>query len=118
MRVVETKSPEFLVMADERDPENGNSSHLYLVSELGREDAENHADIEFQHGPVKEVGINGITNEVLIEIVLDRLAGFQSGKFACLANANAIHCFREGLGHLMGRTADRIARGVEGTNQE
>jgi len=118
MRVVETSSPEFLVMADDRDPENGNSSHLYLASVAGVEDAENCLEIEFQHGPVKEVGINGATNEVLIEIVMDRLAGFQTGKFACLANANALHSLEDALRHLQSRTADRVSRGVEGTNQQ
>ena len=36
-------------------------------------------DIHFQNGAVKAAGINGISNEVLLAILIDRLEGFQQG---------------------------------------
>ncbi len=69
----------------------------------------------FQNGPIKEVGVNGVTNESLLAIVEDRLTGFQSGPYACFENAEALRCVQRALGYLHGRTHARIDRGVEGT---
>jgi hypothetical protein len=33
----------------------------------------------FQNGPIAEVGVNGVTHEVLLAIVADRLRSFQKG---------------------------------------
>ncbi len=72
----------------------------------------------FQNGPIKEVGVNGITQEVLLAIVIDRLRSFQAGPFACTDNQEALgHCERA-LSVLQRRTLARIARGVEGTHQK
>ncbi len=72
--------------------------------------------IRFQNGPIKENGTNGITQEVLLAILIDRLEGFQSGKFACERNQNALNHLREALEDLHDRTLERVARGVEGTH--
>ena len=72
----------------------------------------------FQNGPIKEAGVNGITGEALIAIEIDRLRSFQAGPFACRENAIALTHFEEGLMWLQRRTAARIKRGVEGTNQK
>ena len=72
--------------------------------------------ILFQNGPIKESGVNGVTQEALLAIVLDRLKSFQSGPFACQANAEAAHHVSEALTWLQKRTRERIARGVEGTH--
>lgn len=74
----------------------------------------------FQNGPIQEVGVNGITNEVLLAVILDRLRDFQGdeftkNKFACRENAMAITKLEEGLMWLHKRTREREARGVEGT---
>lgn len=37
--------------------------------------------IGFQNGPIKEVGVNGVTQEALIAICIDRLRSFQEGPF-------------------------------------
>lgn len=71
--------------------------------------------LNFQHGPVPEVGLNGISNEVLMAIVLDRLAFYQKGAFACRENALAYTKIEEGLLWLHKRTWDRMQRNVEGT---
>lgn len=72
--------------------------------------------IEFQKGPIGEYGYNGFTNEALLAIVIDRMRGFQSGKFSCRENALALTKLEEALMWLQKRTRDRIARGVEGTH--
>ena len=69
----------------------------------------------FQSGDPKN-GINGITNEALLAVVIDRLRGFQSGQFACRENALALTDLESSLMWLQKRTRDRLSRGVEGTN--
>lgn len=103
--------------ADARDEANGNASHCYCISKEGATGvAEWQQTLDFQHGPIKENGINGITNEVLLAIVIDRLEGFESSKFACIENAAALAFIRKALAALESRTKAREARGVEGTN--
>jgi hypothetical protein len=58
---------------------------------------------------------NGVTIEALLAICIDRLNGFQRGKFACRENAVAITHMETALLFLQKRTRDRVARGVEGT---
>jgi len=71
----------------------------------------------FQNGLVPEVGLNGVTNEVLLAIVHDRLKGFQAGDFPCRENADAIAAIEVALGCLHERTSKRLAAGVEGKNE-
>lgn len=70
----------------------------------------------FQNGPIKEAGVNGITQEVLLAIVIDRLRSFQAGPFHSEANSLALKHCELALFNLQARTRDRIARGVEGRN--
>lgn len=102
--------------ADEPDPEYGNASHLYDADWIDTEGRENFLAIHFQRGPIKEVGVNGVTNEVLLAVLIDRLKGFQSGSFACHENALALASVEFALTVLKERTKKRMARGVEGTN--
>lgn len=71
--------------------------------------------IQFQLGPVKEVGVNGITNEALIAIVLHRLRVLNE-KFPCRENSLAITNIEQGQMWLEQRTRNRQKRGVEGFN--
>jgi hypothetical protein len=71
--------------------------------------------ILFQDGDPK-VAANGITNEVLLAILIDRMRGFQMGPFKCNANQYALDDLESALSHLQSRTRERIKRGVEGTN--
>lgn len=75
------------------------------------------ATLNFQDGPIKEAGINGVMDENLIAIVIDRLQGFQTGDFKSQYNAIAITKLEEALMWLQKRTRDREARGVEGTHK-
>lgn len=74
--------------------------------------------VSFQNGLVKENGVNGITNEALLSIVIDRLRGFQSSKFACRENAIALTNIQQALLWLQKRTRERLERGVEGTDKQ
>lgn len=72
--------------------------------------------IRFQKGPIKEAGINGLSNEALMAVVIDRLRGFQScEKFRNRETAIALTKLEESLLWLNKRTRDRVERGVEGT---
>ena len=73
-----------------------------------------HSTILFQNGSIPEKGPNGVTQEVLLAIVIDRLEAFQAGPFASQYNADALQHARSALTSLQQRTKDRIARGVEG----
>lgn len=72
----------------------------------------------FQNGPIKESGVNGITQEALLAIVIDRLRCFQAGPYACEDNAEALQHCEDALEYLQKRTLARIKRGVEGTMEK
>lgn len=73
------------------------------------------ANIRFQDGSPAEVGINGITEEALIAILIDRLERFQKGPYSCRANGHVLMNLEQALMWLGDRTAERAERGVEGT---
>lgn len=102
------------------EPGQGNACHFYRIAvnngtAIARPVC---IDIEFQNGPIQEAGVNGISNEALLAIVEDRLQGFQSGQYACRENAIALTKIQEAMMWLQKRTRDRMARGVEGTNEK
>jgi hypothetical protein len=104
------------------EPGAGGANHIYRVvcptvaPELERKFSLPlpSAIIKFQNGPIGEVGVNGLTHEVLLAIVADRLRSFQAGPFACLENAEALKAVVHALDTLKRRTAARMARGIEG----
>lgn len=105
------------------EPGQGNACHQYAINYcLNPGTAEGGAtrlcSVQFQNGPIKEFGINGISGEALLSIVEDRLLGFQAGEYACRENAVALTKLQECMMWLQKRTRDRVARGVEGTNQK
>ncbi|HET8686023.1 MAG TPA: hypothetical protein VFM18_05085 [Methanosarcina sp.] len=69
--------------------------------------------INFQNGGVADKGVNGLTNEALIAILIDRMYHLNS-KFPCRENDRAIQHLEEALVNLEVRSARRIVRGVEG----
>ena len=98
-------------------PGPGNACHEYCITFVDESlGGIERSPIGFQNGPVKESGVNGISNEALLAIVEDRLLGFQAGEFACRENAIALTKLQEAMMWLQKRTRDRLARGVEGTN--
>ena len=111
-------------------PGQGNANHLYKITGFNTRTnvsdpfvelygkPSDHTTILFQNGPIKEFGVNGITQEVLLAIVIDRLRSFQSSPFSCRENAIALTNCEEALMWLQRRTIARIKRGVEGTSQK
>lgn len=76
------------------------------------------ADIQFQHGPRAEAGSKqGVTEAVLMAILLDRLHGFQDGPFSCRENALQITKVQEALHWTTDRAMKRHRQGVLGKNQ-
>ncbi len=101
------------------EPGQGNANHMYKIYKAAKGESEFNPGlclIEFQNGPIKEAGVNGVMNEDLIAIVIDRMRGFQSGDYACRDNALALTKLEEALMWLRNRTNSREARGVEGTH--
>ena len=105
-------------------PGSGGANHRYEISGFDTEKNPSHFDggtaecvILFQNGPINEAGINGITQEVLLSIVCDRLRSFQAGPFASRENALALTKLEEAQHWLLHRTRARMARGVEGTHK-
>lgn len=97
----------------------GNGAHHYLVVPKDGEGmpSKGFCEIVFQDGPIKESGVNGVMDENLIAIVIDRLRGFQEGPYKCRENALALTKLEESLMWLQSRTRAREARGVEGTHK-
>ena len=92
-----------------------NAPHHFKV--VTAEDEKELARVDFQEGPIKECGVNGVCNEDLIAMVIRRLEGFQNSDFRCRENAVAITKLEESLMWLRKRTMGRENRGVEGTNK-
>lgn len=99
-----------VVTTDERGA--GNAYHKYEILR-GKG-----CKIKFQKGPIKECGINGIFQEDLLVVVRDRLKCFQEGEYACRENEEALKHVNLALDNLNARTANREARGVEGTSEK
>ena len=68
--------------------------------------------ILFQNGPVLEKGANGITQEVLLAVLIDRLCSFQAGPSACRDSAIALFHVEEALTWLQRRAAEHIQHDV------
>lgn len=99
------------VEADFPDTSNGNGSHAYKIS---GDSYHLRCFIDFQKGAVKEYGVNGISDEALLVVLIDRLQCFQKGEFSCRENALALTKMEEAMHWLNARTLDRMNRGVEG----
>jgi hypothetical protein len=122
-------------------PGPGGANHRYALTVYPKSDAwigetvkpAIELEIVFQNGPVGEAGFNGLSNEALLAVLIDRMRGFQGmlprteeqtlanlnntgvKNFACRENAIALTHLEEALMWLQKRTRDRMARGVEGT---
>ncbi len=100
------------------EPGHGGACHEYLVTLYNHSgDVVDEGLINFQNGPILESGVNGITQEVLLAILIDRLKAFHAGPYSCDENYEALtHC-RLALRALNARTIRRMNEGVEGTSK-
>jgi hypothetical protein len=112
------------------EPGSGGAHHCYSITgfdyarnqsvpdrrQYGDLKDEDTAIVLFQNGPIAEAGVNGLTHEVLLAILIDRLECFQAGAFANPYNQTALQSLRVAQEALLARTRHRMARGVEGTH--
>lgn len=129
--IVEGDSANHQLTIEVKDaPGQGGANHRYEITGFDTETNGSSSDgfgykasfsrevVLFQNGPIKEFGVNGVTHEALLAIIIDRLRSFQTGPFASPLNYYALRNCEDALGNLQQRTRDRIARGVEGTHQK
>lgn len=117
------------------EPGPGGANHLYMISgfdtstnpaKLIADDITGgnmdlpvaHMDavpLIFQNGAIGDVGVNGITHEALLAILIDRLESFQTGPYKSNYNADALYHLQAAMHVLHRCTRDRMAQGIEGT---
>lgn len=113
------------------EPGPGGANHCYSIHfPRGTDVPRATTEIVFQHGPIATPqDFNGLTNEALLAVLIDRMRGFQyqraadgtfirsaRGQFACRENAIALTHLEFALMWLHLRTRDRMARNVKGKN--
>lgn len=69
----------------------------------------------FQDGPIPANGVNGLTSEAMLAILIHRTSTLNTN-FPCEENELAILHMKKALDWFNTRTAKRKARGVEGKN--
>lgn len=113
-RIVHITDHTVIVAADLPDQKAGGACHVYEVRD-------NHGvvrgRVHFQHGPISEVGVNGIQHVDLLAIVRDRLDCFQRGPFASPVNDVTCGFVGAAIASEETRTRRRRIAGVEGTNK-
>ena len=87
------------------NPSTGTGQVIQFIEKTLKEDAS-------YHGELRTVN-NGTTNEEVLRVLIDRLNSMQA-KFPCRENAIVVTHLETALLWLEKRTAERIARGVEG----
>lgn len=103
------------------EPGAGGANHAYDIHLNPRNPSGNTVCVHlvFQEGPRKDPeSTTGLCDQDLLEIVRDRLRGFQSGELATRETAIALTHVEEALLWLNKRIEDRIERGVLGTMEK
>lgn len=103
------------------EPGNGGANHEYEIYGVIDPDTKEifYLPISFQNGARKlSDSKHGVIDTDLLEIVRDRLKGFQSGEFATEYNAKALEHLEIALMYMNRRVEDRIERNVLGTNEK
>jgi hypothetical protein len=71
--------------------------------------------VVFQNGPVPIHGVNGVTNEALLTILIHR-TNILNEQFPCEENKVALGHMQKALESFNARTKNRVQRNVEGKN--
>ena len=75
-----------------------------------------HLQIQFQNGPVEEVGVNGVQLLDVLEIAIRRYQMLNKS-FPCRENSMVITKLQEAAMWDRERTAQRVTQGVEGQDK-
>lgn len=94
------------------DESKGKQGTNYTVNLANRPEIK----LNFQSGPIDNTGLNGLTNEILLEILLDRTK-ILNNILPCCENDEAIFHLNKANEAFAKRTKDRLERAVEGTNR-
>jgi hypothetical protein len=97
---------------DEAGP--GGANHVYGIWQADETHCSPLATISFQNGGISECGVNGVTHEALLAIIVDRLKCFQAGRYPHPSNEEAKLFCLLAMNALHRRTHERLKRGVEG----
>lgn len=81
------------------------------------QDTPNYFRVPWQRGPVGVAGINGVQAVDVLQETLRYLNAVNTYPFNNPETTAAVSKIEDAVAYLTGRTADREARGVEGTNQ-
>jgi hypothetical protein len=109
-----------VVTADLRASDNAHHRYKIFVNRDGQSSNEppritiHEVELVFQNGGLKEVGPNGITDQALLAVILDRVRSFNDGQYRCRENSLVITKLEEALMWMEKRSNDRSHRGVEG----
>lgn len=102
-------------------PTHGGACHVYEVRAVTPAEHPAGGDllatITFQHGPIKEYGVNGVQHVDLLAIIRHRLDGFQSGPFASGVNDVTRGFIDAAMASDATRTRLRELAGTEGTSK-
>lgn len=101
------------VMAKD-EPGSGGACHDYVIGVWDAENFVSEIELKYQHGPIKEVGVNGIADEALLAVIIDRLEAFSLGEFSSMETKNALMCAKQCLEWMSLRQRERAIRGVAG----
>jgi hypothetical protein len=91
-------------------------NHYYSITAIGGDQPGINVlhHINFQKLPVHSVGVNGISDEALLAIVLDRLQFFQEKtEYKCPENDLAIEHVRSAIGACKARQDRRKSQGIQ-----
>ncbi len=77
---------------------------------------QSYGSLTFQDGSLLDHGENGVTNEVVIQAIIDRITAQNQPPYRCVENDQAINLLIRVLAWLDRRTATRIDRGVAGSD--
>jgi len=101
---------------DKVEEGKAHNSYMLRIGKPGHE-SQGEVRLKFQSGTLQDTIPNGITNEALLAVIIDRLQAYQAGLLKCHENSVAIDRLQDALDVLKIRTEDRVKRGVEGTNK-
>jgi hypothetical protein len=71
------------------------------------------SSIKFQNGRPEDVGVNGVSDVMVLAAVVDHLQGFQRGPFACNENTQAIAALENAIAWI--RLRPNLSGRVQGT---